>query len=268
MKQNYTASFMGTKILQIAFVLQLIGISTYSQKLYIVPGAGIQMLRAKNTLNEYTTGKLLNNIFYLAVVASVGFEYEIKNKSTFSIYYQTSHDGISMGVRDRGTCNATLTGYTSRADHAYSYDNYRFLMLYKTQPLKKKSSKGAHINIDLQTGLGLDIKREFNESRILFPHTNSCGEEFVLEDTGIVRKNIGFILPLQVNFELHTKRKRSVALTLFYYFGLTPHVTAGVDYVTDTGKREKARFTNYGTTYGAKLSYPIRLIDFNKRKQK
>jgi hypothetical protein len=268
MKQDFIALCMGTKILFIAGTLLLITVTAKAQKLYVVPGAGIQMLRAKNTLDEYTTGKLLNNRFYLAVLASGGIEYEFSDKSTVSLYYQNSHDGISMGVRDRNTCDARLTGYTIWAGHAYSYDNHRFLVMYKTKPFKKHSTKKAHININLQVGIGLDKKQEFNQGRILFPHVNSCGEEFVLEDTGIVRRNIGLVLPLQVNFELHTKRKRSVALTLFYYFGLTPHFTAGVDYVTDTGKREKARFTNYGTTYGTKLSYPIRLIDFNKRKQK
>jgi hypothetical protein len=256
------------KFLLMACLLQLTHAQTPAQGIYLVPGAGIQMLRAKNTLNEYKTGRMFNNSFYLSILAGIGLEYEMKDSSSLSVYFQNGHTGVSMGVAHKDVCQLNQ-GYSFKLTHATSSQDYRFLILYKTRPfpLGKKRSK-AGIKLSLQSGIGMDFNSgESDSARIRFPGTNSCGEVFELLEMVTKKNKVAFVLPMQANFDLYTRRKRSIGLGFFFYLGITPHIYANVDYVVSfpIPRREVAKFVSYGTTYGVKLHYPIKLFGVKKK---
>jgi hypothetical protein len=252
----------------LALATQLFYAQTPAQGIYLVPGAGIQMLRAKNTLNEYKTGKLFNNSFYLSVLAGIGVEYQMKDSSSFSIHFQNGHTGISMGMLTNNYCNQNGS-YTTRTSNAFSYQDYRFLLLYKTKPLNRKTRRSPHININVQTGLGLDFKSsEWDSGKLYYFGTTPCtGEVFYLADSVTKRNKVALVLPVHLNFDLVTRKKRSIQLSFFYYFGITPHIYANIDYavISPVTRRERAGFVSYGTTYGVKLSYPIKLFGVKKK---
>lgn len=234
-------------------------ICAQKRTLYIRPDLGIEMPLAKNTLNNLQNAALVNNDPWLVLKYSLSLEWMSK-KGGFYISYGNGQAGFSMGVRHTISCSGYNGSYGNRYTAESANDKRLSIGTIFSLSSKEKIYKAISFEASIQAGFGVDFRsnEDLNAGQIIFPSINRCGEEYYLKDTVYARKNIGFVLPLQVNLNSFLYKKPSFSLSVFYNLGLSKHYLADVDYVTNS-YTDKTSFKIKGTSLGIKLSYPIKI---------
>ncbi len=254
---------MGTKVLIITF---LFAQCTFGQKgsVYLVPALGIQNGHSSILKDGFTSNATIkNNRIYVAVYYSIGVDYEVKNDHFISVNYFNGQAQVSIRLKNK-PCSTTGNIGTSRRSTATGFNNKRLNFGYQFPIYTKKYNEKVKLQVSFKTGFAIDFKgSELEGGDIIFPSKNSCGEIYNLKDTAVYRKPVALLIPFQMNVELFTKQKRRIGLSLFYHKGITKNTQFDIDYVTNSYTHTSS-FLSRGTSYGAVLSYPIRVYKSKK----
>ncbi len=236
--------------------------STHSQKgnIYLTPALGLQVPLVKHLSNNYTKAKLINNIAKPVPTFQINAEYFLQNDQSVNISYMNGLAGYSMGALSSKVQSTNgYNGTYSDRENLLTYNYRRLLLGYSFKRQLGNPTKPFNTALKFTAGIGIDfVSRENDSGIIIFPGTNRDGEVFVLLDSIYQKAKISFVIPLQISFETNFMKKRRLGLTLFYHIGLTRHLYADVNYVTQN-YTQKARFKSLGSTYGFILSYPIKI---------
>lgn len=233
---------------------------TAQKTIYIRPDLGLESPLSKVKSNGYKPFVTLKNNarLYLTLKYELAVEFVYNSEFTFSVGLTNGKAGYAMGVIHTKPCVEGGPAPIVRGSDAFRsgvYNNRRFLFTVRYYPKKWLSKK---LNPSFESGIGFDLKSIESDTsgRFKFPGPNQCNEIFDLEDQPAAGRKPGLIIPLQFNIEPFGKQKLMVSV--FFHQGIFTQFVRQIDYVTDT-YRDKSFFKIKGTSYGFKLSYPIRV---------
>lgn len=254
---------MATKLLTVLLLAAHL-LNAQQGAITLRPALGLQSPLSKEIYNGFTKGKIKNNSFEEEVYYGLGVEYELKNNRKISLTLMNGNSGYSLKLTPLPCNNGYSGAYRAKEKKSAYFNNPRVVFGYQVPVFRQNISNGVAISV--KAGLGVDFKsREDSDSKLIFPGINLCGETYYLIDSVFHRKNISYVLPLEVNFDWIHKKKKRMRLSLFMNQGLSKSVFFDIYYVNVTlGNRELATVYSRGSSYGMSISYPIRVYRLKK----